>query len=534
MSSDRAARGSAALAGMVAAAVALGAGELLAGVVPAVPSPVVAVGNRVVDLVPPAVKDAAIAVFGLNDKLALVVGILVVAGVAGAVLGTIAARRLSVGVAGFAAFGVLGALAAAADPQASRGVAAGVILAAATVGVAVLAGLLRLAPPAGVAVVPAVAVYGDRRPVPVDGDGRARTAGRRRFLLLVVLGGIAAVGAGALGQRLGGVRRLGAQRAAVRLPPGVAPAAGRAVSAQPAGVDVAGLSPLFTPNAEFYRIDTALTLPVVDLSTWRLRVGGLVDRPFDLGYDDLLAMELVEADVTLCCVSNEVGGQLIGNARWLGVPLADLLARAGVRVGAGQIVGRSVDGWTAGFPTPIAFDGRPALVAVGMNGEPLPLRHGFPARLVVPGLYGYVSATKWLEAIELATWDGFDGYWIPRGWAKEGPVKTQSRIDVPRRGARVAAGPQVIAGVAWAQPRRIAAVEVQVDDGPWRAANLGEELSEHTWRQWWIDWDAPAGAHTLRIRATDDQGVTQPAERRPPAPDGATGWHTVSVTVSET
>ena len=230
-------------------------------------------------------------------------------------------------------------------------------------------------------------------------------------------------------------------------------------------------------------------------------------------------------------MSNEVGGRLIGTARWQGVPLQDLLDRAGVQPGATQLVGRSVDGFTAGFPTAALADGRPALVALGMDGQPLPLRHGFPARLVVPGLYGYVSATKWLEALELTTLEGFDGYWVPRGWAKEAPIKISGRIDVPRAGQRVVAGRQAVAGVAWAPTRRISRVEVQVDDGPWAAADLGPELSADSWRQWRWAWDATPGEHVLRVRAYDGAGEVQDARHRPPPPDGATGLHRITVQV---
>jgi DMSO/TMAO reductase YedYZ molybdopterin-dependent catalytic subunit len=302
----------------------------------------------------------------------------------------------------------------------------------------------------------------------------------------------------------------------------------------PAAADlgIEGLPPFQTPNADFYRIDTALTVPQVDPATWRLRVTGMVDRELELTFDDLLGRPLVEADVTLTCVSNEVGGGLIGNARWLGARLADLLEEAGVQPGATQLVGRSVDGFTVGFPTEVALDGREALVAVGMNGEPLPIEHGFPARLVVPGLYGYVSATKWLAEIELTTWEAFDAYWVPRGWAKEGPIKTQSRIDVPASLAAVPAGPTAVAGVAWAPTRGIERVEVQVDDGRWAPARLAAPVGEDTWRQWVYEWDATPGGHTLRVRATDGTGQLQTEERAEPIPDGASGWHTIQVRVT--
>ena len=257
----------------------------------------------------------------------------------------------------------------------------------------------------------------------------------------------------------------------------------------------------------------------------------MVDNEIELTFADILERTQVEEIVTLSCVSNEVGGDLVGNARWQGVLLADLLAEAGPQEGAEQVVGISVDGFTAGFPLEVAMDGRPAMIAIGMNGEPLPVVHGFPARLVVPGLYGYVSATKWLSEIRLTTWDGFDGYWIPRGWGKEGPIKTQSRIDVPRSGASLTAGPNAIAGVAWAPTRGIERVEVQVDDGEWQEARLGEETTDNSWRQWVVEWDAPVGDHEIRVRATDGNGDTQTEDIAPPAPDGATGWHDITVTV---
>jgi DMSO/TMAO reductase YedYZ molybdopterin-dependent catalytic subunit len=260
----------------------------------------------------------------------------------------------------------------------------------------------------------------------------------------------------------------------------------------------------------------------------------MVDRPYTIDFSDLLDMRMVERDVTLSCVSNQVGGGLVGNARWLGVPLTEILDRAGVQDGAEQIVGRSVDDFTVGFPMEAAYDGREALVAVGMNGEPLPFEHGFPARLVVAGLYGYVSATKWLSEIELTTWEGFDAYWVPRGWAKEAPIKTQSRIDTPAQSAQLTTGSQVVAGVAWAPTRGISKVEVELGAGqPWVEAELSKPLSENAWVQWRVDWDATTeGSHELRCRATDGEGSLQTEEVNPPAPNGATGWHTRRVFVA--
>jgi DMSO/TMAO reductase YedYZ molybdopterin-dependent catalytic subunit len=257
----------------------------------------------------------------------------------------------------------------------------------------------------------------------------------------------------------------------------------------------------------------------------------MVERPFRLTYEELLSLPQLEAYVTLACVSNEVGGELVGNALWQGVRLRDLLDRARPRREATQVLGRSVDGFTAGFPIEAAFDVEAAMVAIAMNGEPLPVSHGFPARIVVPGLYGYVSATKWLSRIELTRFDEVDGYWIPRGWAKEGPIKTMSRIDVPRAGTSLPAGRNPVAGVAWAPPRGVARVEIQVDEGAWRECALGPSDSAHTWVQWQLEWDASPGDHVLRVRATDGDGVTQTSAVHGPQPDGATGWHARRVRV---
>jgi DMSO/TMAO reductase YedYZ molybdopterin-dependent catalytic subunit len=285
-------------------------------------------------------------------------------------------------------------------------------------------------------------------------------------------------------------------------------------------------TPYLTPNGEFYRIDTALSFPQIDLASWKLRVTGMVDHELEFTYRDLLSMPQVTHTVTLCCVSNEVGGDLISNALWQGVRLSEVLAQAGVREGAQQIFSTSVDGWTSGFPVAAALDGRDAMIALGMNGAPLPLEHGFPARLVVPGLYGYVSATKWLSSIELTTWAANVGYWVPFGWSREAPVKTESRIDVPKRGDTVRAGLVGLAGVAWAQHRGIARVEVSIDNGPWQQATLGSADIDDAWRQWVFAWQASAGSHTVRVRATDKTGAIQTDQISSPDPDGATGYHT--------
>jgi DMSO/TMAO reductase YedYZ molybdopterin-dependent catalytic subunit len=305
---------------------------------------------------------------------------------------------------------------------------------------------------------------------------------------------------------------------------------GPAGPAGPAALDVPGLSPFITPTKDFYRVDTAILPPQVDPRQWRLEIGGMVAHPFQLSYQQLLAMPMEEHDLTLVCVSNEIGDRLSGNARWRGVRLDELLRRAGPRPDAGQLVGVSVDGFTTGFPTAMALDGRNAMVAVGMNGAPLPDAHGFPARLVVPGVYGYASACKWLQEIRLERL-GFDPYWMERGWAAGGQMKTMARIDTPVVGRRLRAGKVPVAGVAWSHHVGISKVEVQIDGGAWKPARLGAGDVD-TWRQWVLSWDAPAGTHTIRARATDGHGQLQTATTAESFPSGATGWHTIHVLVA--
>ncbi|MEX1179107.1 MAG: molybdopterin-dependent oxidoreductase [Nitriliruptor sp.] len=503
--SDAPSTSAAALAGAIAAAVALGLAELLAGTTVLVPSPIDAISQQVIPRTPEVVTRWAIATFGTSDIAVLNAGTTSVALVIGAVTGVAARRRPARAVVVFAAAGALGLLAARARSEAALVPTALVLLVAVISGSLALRTLLRL---------------GATPPGTSDADGIAR----RRFLLAG--GGIAtaAVLSAATGRFLLRGNLAVVDPTDVALP---APARSLPSPGPSAELSVEGLSPLFTPNARFYIIDTAVAVPQIDPATWSLRIHGLVDREVTLSYDDLLARPLEEVDVTLSCVSNEVGGDLVGNARWLGVRLADLLGEAGVRADCEQLIGRSSDGFTAGFPVEVAMDGRDAIVAVAMNGEPLPTEHGFPARLVVPGLYGYVSATKWLTELELTTAD-VDGYWIPRGWSKEGPIKTQSRIDVPARGASVAPGQVVVAGVAWAPIRGIAGVEVAVDGGGWTAAELSDPLSAGTWVQWRAMVEVDAGDHVVQVRATDGEGRTQGEGRVAPAPDGAEGWHRVT------
>ncbi|MFJ3856557.1 molybdopterin-dependent oxidoreductase [Streptomyces sp. NPDC090085] len=514
-----------AAAGLLAAFTALAVAELLAGVVRPAAGPVTVVGGAVIDRTPAAVKDFAIRTFGENDKAVLQLGILVVLALIAMGLGVLSLYRRRAGAAGVLLFGIVGAAAALSRPD-SAGVADVLpSLAGAVAGAVTLYHLSSRAAPS--------------RPDPAGGAVDEDGWSRRGFLTAAAATAAAAFGAGALGRFLSGRQGQGAvaSRAGLVLPAPASPA-----PAAPAGVQlkVDGISPFVTSNRDFYRVDTALSVPQVDAGTWRLRIHGKgVTRPRTYTFGELLARPLIERDITLTCVSNEVGGPYLGTARWLGVPLAELLREAGVRPPskggpADQLVARSVDGMTLGSPVEDVMDGRDAMLAVGMNGEPLPFDHGFPVRMLVPGLYGYVSACKWITDIELTTFDAYDPYWVKRKWARRAPIKTQSRIDTPKPFARPAAGTVVVAGVAWAQRRGISRVEVRIDDGPWRDADLAVQDTVDTWRQWSYPWQTAPGGHTITVRATDGTGQVQTEERARTIPDGASGWHSVFVTVPQT
>jgi DMSO/TMAO reductase YedYZ molybdopterin-dependent catalytic subunit len=502
----------AAAAGLVAGGLAVGLSELLAGLVAGAPSLVLAIGSLVVALQPPGAKQLMVDLFGEADKLVLNLAVLLVALGGSAGLGLIARRWPRAATAGFAAVGVLAFIAAIRDPLVEPILAA--ISVTLSVGAAAVA--LRLL----------FRLAAARQTAPV----RMLDFDRRRFLgATIALAGGAAAG-GVLGRVL--LERRAAAAGSVPLVPEPSSTAGPLPNG--AELEVDGISSLVTRNPSFYRIDTALLVPRLDAASWSLKVSGMVDRPYSLTYPELLAMPLVEQYVTIACVSNEVGGDLVGNALWRGARLRDVLDRAGVQAGASQIVGRAFDGWTAGFPTAWLDDPeREALVAVAMNGQTLPAAHGFPARLIVPGLYGYVSATKWLTEIELTTLAAFDAYWVPLGWAKEAPILTQSRIDVPHNGASVDAGTVAVAGVAWAPDRGIERVEVQVDDGEWVATERSTPISDATWVQWLYRWTATPGDHSLSVRATDATGEVQTDRVTRPPPDGARGHHTIRVSVGE-
>lgn len=557
-----------ALAGLTAGALALGIAQLVAGLAGPETFPVVAVGDAVVDLTPAPVKDFAINTFGENDKTVLIGGVLVVLAGIAAVIGVLARRRLAYGYAGLALFGVVGVAAVLTRPGAGAadvlptvagvlcgGLALGWLLRRAGGG----RGTAAAAPEVG-GTVPAGEAGGEVAPgsggegavseVGGAGGGGAGSevgagagerpavmragAGERGFdrrrLITGVAGGIVVAGASAaLGRQLGGRRELAATRVNLALPRPATPA-----RPLPPGTDfrIPGLSSFITKNQDFYRVDTALVVPQVDPRAWRLRIHGMVDRPVEITYAELLNLPLTEADITLTCVSNEVGGPYVGNARWLGVRMADLLRRAGLQPGADMLLSTSDDGFTCGTPVDVVMDGRDALFAIAMNGEALPFEHGFPVRQVVPGLYGYVSATKWVVDVKVTRFDRDQAYWTPRGWAAKGPIKTESRIDVPKSGASLKAGRTTIAGVAWAQHTGVDAVEVRVDRGEWRQARLAAVPGPDTWRQWALDWDATPGEHTIEARATDAAGHTQTERQAPPAPDGASGWPAVTVQVA--
>ncbi len=509
------------LTGAAAAGLALGLTELVAGLTSAVPSAVSSVGSFVVDYSPPFVKRLAIDLFGTADKGALAIGTVLVALVLGLIVGRAALTRRWVAPVAFVLFGILGIAATFAQPAYEPVATLATIVMSAAAGWLVVDRTLR-----AIDVERSRDHLGATAETPTD--GLASEPSRRQFVTGVAGVGGAALLAGVAGRSMI-IARSERVRNSIDLPTSAVPVDPPGPGAS---FDVAGLAPLLVPNEDFYRIDTALVVPRPDTDTWRLRVTGMVESELEFTLSDLLAMPLYDRYVTIACVSNRVGGDLVGNARWTGVLLTDLLDRAGVRPGATQIVGRSVDDWTAGFPTELALDGREPLVAIGMNGEMLPPRHGYPARLIVPGLYGYVSATKWLQEIELTTWEGFDGYWVPRGWSKEGPIKTQSRIDVPGEGDTVAAGEVVIAGVAWAPLRGIARVEVSIDDGDWTEAELTSPLADTAWVQWKLSIDLAPGDYQVAVRATDGTGTTQTSARTDPAPNGATGHHTIGVRVA--
>jgi len=518
-----------AAAGVASVVLGAGAGELIAAIVAPSSSPFAVVGGALIDLAPSWAKNAAIALFGTSDKLALLTGIAAVLIVVSAILGILELRRPWFGVVVFAALGAGAALVAMTRPEPSAlawlpSLAAGFIAAGA---LSMLTQLARGRPaPAARRTDPAGGVDGSEVEPPDAGRPT-----RRRFLAwagaATAAGLIAAIAGTAL---QAGSRTVNAVRQALRLP---APAVVAPPVPAGAQLDLTGMTPVVTPNKSFYRIDTALVVPQVDPATWSLRIHGLVETEVEITWEELLALPLEESWTTLVCVSNPVGGDLIGNAKWLGYPVRLLLDRARPIAEADMVLSRSIDGFSASTPLEVLREGgRNAILAVGMNDEPLPVEHGFPVRMVVPGLYGYVSATKWITELEVTRFDRATAYWTDRGWAPRGPVKLQSRIDLPRRGQGLSAGETTIAGVAWQQHVGISKVEVQIDDGPWQEAALATAISGDTWVQWSIPWTADTGSHAIRCRATNTAGETQTEVDAWPEPDGATGWQQLNVEVA--
>lgn len=500
-------------AGVAAAAVALGVVQLAAAFSAPAADARTAVGTAVINLTPGGVKEWAILTFGTADKLFLSVSVIVVIGALAAVAAIWERSRIPVGTLAFLAAAVAGSAAVLARPGARPADIIPTLLGAAC-GIAVLRLLTsgRIVEGRATAATEAAGVD----------PGRRRSLATLGFVGLGLLGGVAGA---VISRRLHSVS---GDRDSFALPSAPPP------SPIPADVTPTGvqLPSFITPNADFYRIDTALSVPQLSRADFRLRIHGMVDREITYTFDDLKRFEPIQKVVTLTCVSNPVGGNLISNATWTGYRVRDLLRDSGIHPDADMVLSTSVDGFTAGTPVEALTDAREAMLAIGMNGAPLPVEHGYPARLVVPGLYGYVSATKWVVDLELTRFDRVQAYWSKLGWSERGPIKTESRIDVPRDGQKVGTGPVTFGGVAWAQNRGVKAVEVRIDDGPWQPAQLGAAYSNDTWRLWSFPWTATqSGAHTITVRATDNTGAVQTEDQAPPAPDGATGWHSVSFEV---
>ncbi len=533
------------VAGAVGMVVAFGIVELVHGLYQPVPSVLLAVAQRIIEFTPGEFATRAVETLGKADIPVLITVTIILTLALAGFLAYLSLRSRLLALIGVVVLAAVALAASFTEPSVIPVPTVLTVLGALYAGSTVARFLLNSSGlRTSESVSPPKSPEPDGKPGPEGVRSREAhsTRGiavpRRNFLLLSGGAAVAGLAAGSAGRLLGGS---GAQETSTAAPlklPGSAASVPEILPAPlpEASIDVPGMPPLITPAEDFYLIDTAITSPRIDAARWTLNVMGEVDNPIELSYDDLISLPTREADVTLSCISNEVGGGLVSNGRWTGVLLSDVLAEAGmsrekISQASEQLVGRSVDGWTAGFQTEIALDGREALVAFGLNGSELPLEHGYPVRLVVPGLYGYVSATKWLTEIELTNWD-FDAYWIQRSWAKEGPILTQSRIDTVKDGDTVSAGNVPIGGVAWAPHRGIDRVEVSTDDGEtWNDAKLAAQLALDTWRQYVYDWEAEPGEYTLKVRAADGEGETQTEDEAAPHPAGATGYHTVKVTV---
>ena len=505
------------LVGVVAGLAGLAINDLASWLVAPTGSAVTGVGETIIKLLPASLINFGKDTLGLADKPILMgiiaVAVLAVAGLAG----QLELRRTYAGAVLFALLAVLGVVGVSARVGSSL-----IGYVPILVGLLIAYMLLRT-------MIDRLWRWRPRRAQDEGEVGGPSSDARRSFLRLTTIVGAAAV-LGAIGGRVlaSAATAVSDARSRLRLPAAAKPAPPVPAGAQ---LGVSGISPYVTANDDFYRIDTALQLPVINADTWSLRIFGMVENEVTINFAELTALPLEEHLTTLTCVSNNVGGNLIGNALWLGYPIRSLLARAKPLPGADMVLSRSEDDFTAGTPLEALTDpARQALLAVGMNGEPLPIEHGFPVRMVVPGLYGYVSATKWVVEMKVTTFDEDQGYWTPLGWSAKGPIKLASRIDTPSR-KTVDGGTVAVAGVAWCQHVGVGKVEVKVDDGPWTEAELADTAGPDTWRQWQYAWPATSGDHRIAVRATDAEGNLQVEAEAPPAPDGSTGYHSIDVRV---
>ena len=503
----------AALAGILAAGLVLGVAELAGAFFTARATPLIALGSTFIDFTPSWLKDFAIATFGTGDKAALFVGMGMTITLLAAVLGIVAYRKWIFGVAGVVFMGLI--MSAAVISRAGTGVVDAIPSLAGTI-----AGIFALKWMTD--------ALRSRDKVGKEFKGDVETS-RRAFFVAAGVTGLAAGITATSGRVIGGIRsKVNASRESLKFP--------RAKSAAPAlpaklEAPVDGTVPWLTPNKDFYRIDTALSVPQIDVNSWEIRVHGMVEEEFTMSFQELLDADLIERHITLTCVSNPVGGSLAGNAKWLGYPLKDILARAKPLSGADMVLSTSEDGFSASTPLKVLQQGKDAMLAIAMNDEPLPLEHGYPVRMVVPGLYGYVSATKWVIDLEVTRFADKTAYWTDRGWSAEGPIKTMARVEVPASFAKMPAGKVMIAGSAWSQQRGITKVEIQIDGGEWQKAALADEASIDTWRQWFLEVELTKGSHTVRARATDAKDGLQTEDRADPVPNGASGWQSVQFMV---
>jgi DMSO/TMAO reductase YedYZ molybdopterin-dependent catalytic subunit len=518
-----------ALFGVLATLVGVATGHFVASLLNPASSPVLAVGSQVIDLTPTPMKEWAIRQFGDQDKTILIGSVMGGVLVLAAVGGLLTLRRFRLGA------GLLLVLVAVAGFTAMNRPTAELVdvipsLATAVAGVGALWFLDRTARTTAGRSAAARSDKPAEHPMDhlMPGADTTVTAPSRRGVL-VATGALALAAAvlGGAGRYIGKVR---SRLEDIALPRPADPA-----GAFPAGLEsqYKDITPFRISNDDFYRVDTRLDVPIIDQDEWTLTIDGDVDKEITLTFDDLLAMELIERDITLTCVSNSVGGKYVGGARWLGVRLTDLLDLAGVGSKADQIFATDVDGMTISTPLALATDGRDAMLAIGMNGEVLPREHGFPARVVIPGLYGFISATKWVTRLTLTTYEEKQSYWTEREWATDAPIKISSRIDTPKPLATLDQGENIIGGVAWAQQNGgVGKVQVRVDGGAWEDAELGPSAGNDYWRQWFYRWDAQQpGQHNLAARVIDGNGNEQVTARATPFPEGASGIQELIVNV---